>query len=180
MSEIIADIPFSVVDAQGLEFYVSVAGERRPDGEWEGWLEYVPLNDSDVRVTETETTQSSRAILERWAETLTETYVQGAFYRATPATADTTVGRVVAQRTLLADVAIEKVDLPDPFELLRAGHETMRARLSVLPRRALFEIIAVFGLNPAGKNLAWLNDRQLVTFIVTATEVQNLRGRRAR
>jgi len=69
-------------------------------------------------------------------------------------------------------------DLPDPFQLFRGGRDKMRLRLAALPRRMLLEIIAAFALNPAGMNLSWLNDSQLVTFIVTAVDAQLLAGRR--
>ena len=179
MSEIISDLPYRVVDSQGGEFYVSVAGERRSDGEWEGWLEFVPLDESDALLTPTETTQSNRSALQHWADTLTETYVQGAFPRAVAATADARGSRVAAQRvTSAAAVAAATVDLPDPFELYRHGRETMRARLGALPRSTLLNIIAANELNPARKSLAWLSDRQLVTFVVTAVEAQFAAGRR--
>jgi len=177
MSERIADLPFRVIDNDGREFCVSVVGEPRPDGEWEGWLEYVPLDDTDVLVTRTETTQSNRASLERWADALTETYLQGAFHRGIPATGDPLLARVVARRADPAAVTRATVELPDPFQLFELGSERMRARLSALPRSILLAIISAFELNPAGNSLAWLSDRQLVTFIVTATEVQIRQGR---
>ena len=67
MIELVADLPYRVVDAAGAEYYASVAGEQRPDGVWEAWLKYVPTDESDALVTPTETTQSSRADVLRWA-----------------------------------------------------------------------------------------------------------------
>ena len=180
MADLIADLPFRVIDSRGHEFYANAVGERRSDGEWEGWLEYVPLDDTDVLVTQTETTQSNRAALQRWAEALTDTYVEGAFSRAVAATSDALLTRLVARRAEMAAAVRAKVDLPDPFQLFALGAERMRARLNALPRSTLLEIITAFELNPAGKSLVWLNDRQLVTFIVTATEVQLRQGRRVR
>ena len=52
------------------------------DGRWQAWLEYVPGDESDPLLTPIETTQQTRADVLRWAETLTETYVEGAFSRA--------------------------------------------------------------------------------------------------
>jgi hypothetical protein len=179
MSEIIEHLPYTVTDAQGRQYYVSVAGNRRADGEWEGWLEYVPLDDSDALITSTETTQSNRGALHHWAEVLTETYVQGAFARAVAATAAGTESRVVAERVDHAAVVAATVDLPDPFRLLTEGRETMRSRLHAWPRGILLNIIAASNLNPAGLSLAWLSDRQLVTFIVTAVEAQLAAGRRS-
>ena len=178
MPEIIEHLPY-VVAAADREYYVSVAGDRRADGEWEGWLEYVPLDESDVLITPTETTQPNRATLQHWAEVLSETYVQGAFARAVTATAAATNTRTVATRIDEAAVTAAMVDLPDPFQLFTQGREVMRKRLSAWPRTTLLNIIAASNLNPAQKSLAWLSDRQLVTFIVTAVEAQLSAGRRS-
>ena len=179
MAEIIADLPYRVVDSHGDEFYVSVVGEQRIDGEWESWLEFVPLDESDVLLTNIETTQSNRSALQHWADTLTETYVQGAFRRAVAATAGA-MGSRLAARPMASTAAVEAatVDLPDPFDLYRHGRDTMRARLSALPRGILLNIIVASDLNPARKSLVWLSDRQLVTFIITAVEAQLAAGTR--
>jgi hypothetical protein len=179
MSEIIEHLPYNVADVHGREYYVSVAGNRRADGEWEGWLEFVPLDESEPLITPTETTQSNRGALQHWAEALTEAYVQGAFTRAVTATAAGTESRAVAERVDHAAVVAATVDLPDPFRLFTEGRETMRARLNAWPRATLLNIIAASNLNPAGKSLAWLTERQLVTFIVTAVEAQLSAGRRS-
>lgn len=179
MSEIIEHLPFTITDREGREYYISVAGSRRADGEWEGWLEYVPLDESDALITPTETTQSNRGALEHWAEALTEAYVQGGFARAVTATAAGTKSRVVAERVDRAAAVAATVDLPDPFRLYSEGRDVMRARLNAWPRPILLNIITASNLNPAGKSLAWLSDRQLVTFIITAVEAQLSAGRRS-
>lgn len=177
MIELVTDLPYRIVDAAGSEYYASVAAEQRPDGVWEAWLEYVPTDETDPLVTPTETTQSRRTDVVRWANALTDTYVEGAFERAVEATLETSP-RVVARRAI-ADPAVDAVaatvhsELPDPFDLYASGVTTMRIRLATLPRSMLLDTIDTFGLNPAGKSLAWLSDAQLVTFIVTAVEVQS-------
>ena len=60
----------------------------------------------------------------------------------------------------------------DPFERLRASKATLRAALQPLTRAELVAIIDAYDLNPPRHSLARLTDRQLATFIVTATEVQ--------
>ena len=182
MIELVTDLPHRIVDASGSEYYVSVAAEQGADGVWEAWLEYVPTDESDALVTPTETTQSSRADVARWAAALTDTYVEGAFDRAAQATLGTSA-RIAARRTV-ADSAVDAVagieaELPDPFDLYTSGVMNMRARLAGLPRSMLLEMIETFGLNPAGKSLAWLSNAQLVTFIVTAVEVQSASGTRS-
>ena len=84
---------------------------------------------------------------------------------------------MVARRIGEATAVAATVDLPDPFRLFTEGRDTMRARLNAWPRGTLLNIIAASNLNPARKSLAWLSDRQLVTFIVTAVEAQLLAGR---
>ena len=184
MSELIADLPYRIIDADGDEYYISVAGEARPDGRWQAWLEYVPLDESNPLLTSTETTQNSRADVVRWADTLTETYVQGAFSRAVSAGAEV-LPRLMERRSVAeaaAEAAIEAVrgEVPDPFALYASGRPAMHARLSAMSRAMLLEIIATFGLNPAGKSLSWLSRQQLVTFILTAVEVQVAMSRRTR
>ena len=99
MIELVTDLPYRIVDAAGSEYYASVAAEQRPDGVWEAWLEYVPTDETDPLVTPTETTQSSRADVVRWANSLTDTYVEGAFERAVEARLHTSP-RVAARRVI--------------------------------------------------------------------------------
>jgi hypothetical protein len=172
MIELIAELPYRVLDSSGTDYYVSVAGEQRADGRWEAWLEYVPGGESEPLQTDIETTQTTRADVVRWAETLTETYVQGAFDRAAVVAAES---RLVARRAdavVAAAAADVAADAFDPFELYEQGTIEMRRRLAPLTRSELLAIIDAFGLNPAQKSLAWLSQSQLVTFIVTATDVQ--------
>lgn len=143
-----------------------------------------PDRRSEPLLTPTETTQASRADVVRWADALTDTYVEGAFDRAAQATTETTP-RVIARR-IVADSAEDAAvaaalqsQLPDPFALYMNGVTAMRARLAVLPRWMLLDIIETFGLNPAGKSLSWLSNPQLVTFIVTAVEVQSASAKRS-
>jgi len=177
MAELIADLPYRIVAANGQEFFASVAATQRHDGTWQGWLEFVPLSDAEPLVTPTETTQSNRAALEHWASALEETYVQGAFQRAVPIADARLTGGPAARRILPEATPLNDVDVPDPFRLYDSGREAMRTRLNALPRRILLHIISSYGLDPAAKDVSWLTDRQLVTFIVTAVEAQRAMGR---
>jgi hypothetical protein len=170
MREIIADLETTLLSADGDEYYVQVAGEQRPDRMWEAWLEFIPVDDSlEPLRTNAETTQPTREDVVRWSETLTDVYIQGAFTRAVNA-ADASVP--VSYPTVIAGVAPL-----DPFEVLPLGKATLRARLRGLTRAELLATIEKYNLNPAGKDLSRLSDSQLVTFIITAAEVQALPGR---
>jgi hypothetical protein len=174
MPEIIADLETTVVSPQTGEYYLQVVAEQLPSGLWEGWLEFVPLaDDQDVLLTDTETTQSSREDVERWSATLTPVYVQGAFARA---------ARVSGERSLVRRYNTTIGGVPfDPFEMRQLeGKERMRVRLHALTRAELLALIGEYDLNPAAKSLVRLSNSQLVTFIVTAVEVQSARGNPAR
>ena len=60
----------------------------------------------------------------------------------------------------------------DPFEVGGRNPDILRQELHALDRPRLLNIIAAFGLNPAGKNVAALSDEQLITFIMVAVEAQ--------
>jgi hypothetical protein len=166
VSEINADLTKTVISPNGHEYRVRMAGEQLPDGIWEAWLEFIPIDDSlDVLLTRTETTQPSQADVVRWSDTLTDVYIQGAFTRAVSASNGRRI--LVSDPTMAAGEAAL-----DPFEVLRRGRAALRARLRVRSRSELLAIIARCDLNPANKDLSQLSDVQLVTFIITAAEVQ--------
>lgn len=181
MSELIVDLPYRVIDADGEEYFVSAAGQTRVDGRWDVWPEYVPVDESDPLLTPTETTQQTRVDVLHWVDALTETYVQGAFSRAVSAGAEALPAfrerRTVAEAAAEAAIDAVRGEVPDPFALYEGGGSAMRLRLSSLPRATLLQIIAMFDLNPAGKSLSWLSRNQLVTFIITAVDVQSRMSR---
>jgi hypothetical protein len=61
-----------------------VLGEERPDGTWEGSIQFLPAEPATGRVlyTDRETTQPNRGALEYWASGLEPVYFEGAFARA--------------------------------------------------------------------------------------------------
>ncbi len=166
MSEVIADLETTVTSADGHEYYVQVAAEHS-GSIWEAWLEFVPLDDNlDVLLTRTETTQPTRGDVVHWSTTLTPVFLEGAFARAVQATSG---------RRIVRDYPITTSDVLvpfDPFNVFRISELELRGRLRLLARSELLAMIEQYGLNPAGKSLARLTPSQLVTFIVTAVEVQ--------
>lgn len=64
-------------------YTVWICGEERPDGTWEGWLEFHPTDTSlPVLLTNQETSQPNRAAIEYWATGLAPIYLGGALARA--------------------------------------------------------------------------------------------------
>lgn len=70
------------VEAEGTRWLPLIYGAPRPDGTWEAWIEFRPLTDRAVRVTDRETTQPSQAAVEYWVGGLEPIYFEGAFQRA--------------------------------------------------------------------------------------------------
>jgi hypothetical protein len=63
-------------------YVAEVWGEQRPDGLWEGRIEFVPVVGGAVLSTDRETSQSTREALTYWASGLEPVYLEGALARA--------------------------------------------------------------------------------------------------
>jgi len=170
MSDIVAELDSRVVDPQGREYVVNVAAELMADGQWEGWLEFVPFDDTLPLVTGTETTQASRDAVAYWATGLGEAFIEGAFQRALDL--DAALPRRTPATVIQPAVPIAAAPVGDPFELWSRGRDVLVTHLRSLTRSELLGVIEDYDLNPAKLSLARLTDRQLVTFIVTAVQVQ--------
>ena len=169
MAELITDLDQRTLDNEtGDDDFANVVGESLADGTWEAWLEFVPLTDAEPLVTGTETHQPSRADLVRWANQLTDVYVEGAFDRAVVASEESRIASRLPAEAL--DPLLTASAAVDPFDLLSAGKGTLRAALQPLTRAELMAIIDAYNLNPPRHSLARLTDRQLVTFIITDVE----------
>jgi hypothetical protein len=67
-------------------YLAEVWGERRDDGLWEGWIEFVPSNGGPFLSTGRETSQSTLEALTYWATGLEPVYLHGALARAADST----------------------------------------------------------------------------------------------
>jgi hypothetical protein len=63
-------------------YVAEVWGERRDDGLWHGWIEFVPSDGGRVLSTGQETSQSNLEALTYWATGLEPVYLDGALARA--------------------------------------------------------------------------------------------------
>lgn len=79
---LIREHPTKIVEGD-TTYAVWVCGEQRPDGTWEGWLEFHPSDVSQRTLrTDQETSQPNRGALEYWADGLEPIYLEGALTRA--------------------------------------------------------------------------------------------------
>lgn len=77
-----------VVGPGGREFEARACAGDKPDGTWEGWIEFVPLDGGEPVRSPCETTQGNRNAAEYWATGLTPVYLEGALTRALAAPID--------------------------------------------------------------------------------------------
>jgi len=83
MPEVLVQFDEPVSDPDGARYFAQATGRQREDGLWEGWLEFIGVNDGVGSIcSDRETTQPNRADLEYWAQGLTRVYLQGALARA--------------------------------------------------------------------------------------------------
>lgn len=71
-----------------------VLGRDRPDGNWEGWIEFQPVTGQPAvaLATDRETTQPNLTALVYWATGLEPIYLEGAFERALAGTLPSSPG----------------------------------------------------------------------------------------
>ncbi|HTM03021.1 MAG TPA: hypothetical protein VL173_05935 [Vicinamibacterales bacterium] len=168
------------VSNQGRRFHARAVGRQAPDGMWDGWLEFEPLDArTDVIVGPIESRQPEAHDLAYWATGLTPVFLEGALNRAlNPLTVRVKIPEVSASDFPAPRMHAAMVSPPrpeavlDPFEIGERSLDVLRQELRALNRPRLLNIIAAYDLNPKGDDITWMTDAQLATFIVTATEVQ--------
>jgi len=84
MRELLVVFDEPIMNPQGDMFFAEALGRQRTeDSLWEGWLEFIPVDDPTQRIScGRETTQPKRTDLEYWSQGLSRVYLQGALLRA--------------------------------------------------------------------------------------------------
>lgn len=162
MAEVFLEFAEVLVDESRVKYRARACGAEMPDGKWQGWLEFVPLDDAPAIRSGRETTQPNRTDLLYWATGLTPVYLDGALQRAlSPAT----VGPVTRDEPIFegpgADHPSGRHSGPqhravlDPFSVYDKGEALLRRRLTALSPWHLINIIEAYRLSD--KSPAWLN-----------------------
>lgn len=84
MAELIHQHSGVVRASDGTTYRSRVYGERRRDGTWSGWIEFVPVDGGSATALRTgqETSQPDRKAVAYWAGGLEMVYLEGALARA--------------------------------------------------------------------------------------------------
>jgi hypothetical protein len=180
MAEVLRTFDTPITHASG-HYHARVVGRLAEDRMWEGWLEFVPIDQggTELAVSPVESRQPEKEYLEYWAQGLTLVYAQGALDRALHplVVRERVASTPLSDRPAPPPVATTTAyggpePVLDPFDVGGRNLDILRQELHALDRPRLLNIIAAFDLNPAGKNVAALSNEQLITFIVVAVEAQ--------
>lgn len=180
MAEVLVSFDQPVRDELG-QFHARAVGRQADDRMWEGWIEFTAIDGgSEVLVTGVESRQPEHEHLVYWATGLTPVFLEGALHRARrPVTVRVRPVEIPnSTEPKPRDEVVPRVMPPgpepvlDPFEIGGKNLDILRQELGALNRPRLLNIIAAYNLNPGGEGLAWMSDRQLIQFIVTAVDAQ--------
>lgn len=152
MAQVFAHFADPVMSADGTPYRARACGAPMPDGLWEGWIEFVPIEGGASIRSPRETTQPNRADTVYWTGGLTHVYLEGALDRALgPLTRDA-LAPIFAPSGADAITADEKRppgDDPalDPFLAYEKGEASLRKELGALSTWHLVNIIMAYRLS---------------------------------
>ena len=133
-----ADVVESLVAKR---YRARAVGRVRSDGMWEGWIEFVDLEDDERLRTDIETMQPNERAFRYWAAGVGPAYLEGAFRRASSRAADGSARPYplspLRQRAVL-----------DPFEVDAMGEGLLAAQLRALDLDRIRDIALAYELVP--------------------------------
>ena len=176
MAEVLIEFDALVVGDDGEKYDARACGGPMPDGLWEGWIEFIPLDGGTPLRSPRETTQPDRSDAVYWASGLTPVYLAGALGRAldaitpraspepmrsaqfaTPAAGRSEIG-VRPGRAIL-----------DPYAAYEKGEILLRQELNAISNMHLVNIIREYGLSDEPDAvLGQLSSETLAEIIVSA------------
>jgi hypothetical protein len=182
MAELLLEFEGTVTGPNHKAYEARACGRQREDGLWEGWLEFVPLDGSEVLRTGRETTQPAYHDLTYWAGGLTYGYLDGALLRILRPTPTLTPRRSASTRPAYTEpaawtrAATEQVSavphaVLDPFAVYAEGAHILKGQLNALDEGQLRSIVKAYGLvGGEDRALDRMNKPDLVALITTAVE----------
>lgn len=175
MAEVFIQFETVVVDDEGTKYSAQACGAPMPDGLWEGWIEFVPLDGGTPLQSPRETTQPNRRDAVYWATGLTPVYLAGSLERALDAIAPKPhSSERLAYRSSPASVAERSETtgrsgraILDPYAVYEKGEMLLRQELHAISTLHLVNIIRAYGLSDeSDAALGQLSSEELVATIV--------------
>jgi len=182
MAEVLAEFSDPVVSSDGRSYRAQATGALMPDGKWEGWIEFAPIDGGEPLRSPRETTQPNRVDALYWATGLTRVYLEGALGRAlhplvqhVPAASKPLFKNPARDSTTVVDrPAIARDAVLDPFSVYGKGETLLRKELGALSAWHLVNIIEAYQLS--AESAAVLNrmtPASLVEIIVAGVRAQS-------
>ena len=152
VAEVLVQFSEPVAGSDGLAYVARACGSPMPDGLWQGWIEFLPVEGGEPLRTGRETTQPTRSDVHYWATGLTAVYLEGALDRALKPlvrVADPAIPGPVFDGPAEDQVpARPKPDsILNPFSVYRKGETMLRNQLAALSAWHLVNIIADYELS---------------------------------
>lgn len=190
MAEVLTEFEATIRDESGREYMARACGRECPDGHWEGWLEFVPLDGGVVVRSGRETTQPNRVDTEYWATGLTPIFLEGALRRALEPVE--VVERVIDVRPVYDEPApnrrivsvsggriIRARPVLNPFQAYEQGEDILRGQLAALDGPRLRDIIRGYSLATGiTTDLLRVSESELTDMIVDAVRERDDGARR--
>jgi hypothetical protein len=180
MAEILLALPDLLTAESGQSYAAHAVGAETSLGQWEAWIEFIPLDGGAPTTSPRETTQPNRAAAVYWATGLTAIYLEGALARALGrsngrvAGAKRHTGAAPSTAIRPSATAPRRAAVLDPFSVYEKGETVLRAELSALASWHLVNIVTGYQLS--ADNEATLNalpPAALIEMIVAAVRQES-------
>jgi hypothetical protein len=174
LAEVFVEFTETVSSEDGKIYTARACGSEMPDGKWQGWIEFVPLDGDEPLRSSRETTQPNRQDTEYWATGLTPVYLEGALHRALTRPVRLLAREIAPPRfagpadNFIVHDGVATGSVLDPFSVYRKGEALLRNQLSALAGWHLVNIIRRYNLASEGVALNEREPSQLVELIVSA------------
>ena len=180
MAHVILTYQTTLASPEGHIYRPRACGRPRDDGTWEGWLEFLPDDGSEVVRSARETTQPNLVDLEYWATGLTPIYLEGALARALAGPLQAAPPPML--QTPFYDGPAPAMTPPveppivtpvlDPFSVYAKGESLRVQQLQALSPRHLRQIVRAHQLATADVDLEALTERELIVLIVAGVRTR--------
>jgi hypothetical protein len=173
VAEVLVALPDVLAAKNGQTYTAQAVGAETPPGQWQAWIEFIPLDGGPPAASPRETTQPNRAAAVYWATGLTAIYLEGALARALGGNGRANAAarsRNAATRSLAdrhATSTPRRTAVLDPFSVYEKGESVLRAELSALASWHLVNIVTAYELSDQREaNLNALPPAALIDIIV--------------
>lgn len=177
MAEVLVEFTEPVVSADGVRYVARACGGAAPDGMWEAWIEFLPVDRGEPVRSGRETTQPNRTDTMYWARGLTAVYLEGALHRALNPLVRTPPRQIEAPvfdgPAPHIPPAAHTESILNPFSVYRKGEDLLRRQLHALSAWHLVNIIRAHDLSNLDVSvLNVMTPAALAELIVTAVRRQ--------